>query len=412
MKIWLVNEGENLPGDDNNPRLQRMGLLAYVMADHGVDVTWWQSTYNHYQKKFRYDEDKDIQLGEKFEMKLIHSIGYKKNVCVRRMVHETITARKFYRKAEEMLERPDVMVVAMPTIIQTSYAVKFAKKNNIPIVVDVRDLNPDVFTAPFKGIFKAAVSVGIVPLKYMLSKALKHADGIVGTTQQYLDWALNYAKRPQGSNDEVFFVSYKDTGVKPKATEKKWRDYDFTGKIVCCFFGQFGKLVDFDTIIDCVRKYKDAGNFDYIFLLCGTGEKLEYYQEKAKDLDNVVLPGWVNKDDIAAIGSISDVGLMAYKPNDNFEKQMPNKFSEYLSLGLVIGLQPTGVMKDLINSKQCGFSYSDVDSLKSALNALKEDPYNLEEMKKKSRTVFENSFSSDVEYLRYMKYVEKIGGKK
>ena len=26
LKVWLVNEGENLPGDDNNPRLQRMGF--------------------------------------------------------------------------------------------------------------------------------------------------------------------------------------------------------------------------------------------------------------------------------------------------------------------------------------------------------------------------------------------------
>ena len=69
LKVWLVNEGENLPGDDNNPRLQRMGLLAYELEKLGPKVTWWQSTFNHYQKKFRYHEDKDIELTENLEMK-------------------------------------------------------------------------------------------------------------------------------------------------------------------------------------------------------------------------------------------------------------------------------------------------------------------------------------------------------
>lgn len=410
MYIWLINDAENLPGDDDNPRLQRMGLLAYVMAENGENIVWWQSTFNHYQKKFRYKKDQNIQLSENFEMKLIHSIGYSKNVSIRRMLHESIEARKFYKMAGKMSDKPEVMVVAMPTIIEAWYAVKFARKNNIPIVVDIRDLNPDVFTAPFKGIMKKIVSIGIIPLKLILSKTLKNANGIVGTTQPYLEWALKYAGRKQGPNDAVFFVSYKDTGRKPRAAQKKWRDYDFSGKIVCCFFGQFGSLVDFDTVIQCAELCQNEGIRDYIFLLCGTGEKLEYYQEKAAGLDNVILPGWVNKDDIASIGSIADIGLMAYKPNENFEKQMPNKFSEYLSLGLAIGLQPTGVMEDIVLQEECGFLYKNAADLLESLKDLKERPDRLEMMKNNSRKVYENSFSADVEYLRYMKYVEKIGG--
>ena len=38
IKVWLVNEGENLPEDDNNPRLQRMGLLAYEVEKLGAEV--------------------------------------------------------------------------------------------------------------------------------------------------------------------------------------------------------------------------------------------------------------------------------------------------------------------------------------------------------------------------------------
>ena len=63
-KVWLVNEGENLPGDDNNPRLQRMGLLAFELEKLGTKVIWWQSTFNHYQKKFRYHEDKLLSAAD------------------------------------------------------------------------------------------------------------------------------------------------------------------------------------------------------------------------------------------------------------------------------------------------------------------------------------------------------------
>ena len=72
MKVWLINEGENLPGDDNNPRLQRMGLLAYELSKfEGVEVVWWQSTFNHYQKKFRCHDDKTVQLKDNLHLFLI-----------------------------------------------------------------------------------------------------------------------------------------------------------------------------------------------------------------------------------------------------------------------------------------------------------------------------------------------------
>ena len=88
MKVWLINEGENLPGDDNNPRLQRMGLLAYELSKfEGVEVVWWQSTFNHYQKKFRCHEDKTVQLKDNLKLIMLHAYGYSKNVSLRRMAH-------------------------------------------------------------------------------------------------------------------------------------------------------------------------------------------------------------------------------------------------------------------------------------------------------------------------------------
>ena len=413
ISIWLVNEGENLPGDDNNPRLQRMGLLAYQLDKLGVKVTWWQSTFNHYQKKFRYHEDKEIKLTDNLTMKLIHSCGYKKNVCVKRLLHEWKTAKRFY-EAARFENPPDIVVSAMPTVAQAHFSVKYGRKYKVPVIVDLRDLNPDVFVSPFSGIMRKVVSVGIIPLKQMLGNALMHADGLVGTTVPYLNWGLNYAKRERFRNDRVFYVSYPDNGIVTALSENsRWREFENYPGIICCFFGQFGQLVDFDTIIEAAEMCQ-KNNTDVQFLLCGKGELLEHYEEivRSKGLTNVKLPGWVNQTDIAEIGFLSDVGLMAYKKNDNFDMQMPNKFSEYLSLELAIMLQPTGVMLDVINNNKCGIHYENSGELYAALVKLINDRDLMKTMKHNSRTLFEREFSVENVYKNFGKYIIDLAKEK
>lgn len=412
-KIWLINEGENLPGDDNNPRLQRMGLLAYEISKlEGTEIVWWQSTFNHYQKKFRCHEDKTAQLKDNLKLIMLHSYGYSKNVCLRRLVHEWKTAHAFYVQAEHH-ELPDVMVSAMPTVAQAHYVVKFARKHHIPVIVDLRDLNPDVFVSPFSGLTRKLVALGIKPLQWMLGNALKHATGLVGTTEPYLNWGLKYARRARSDNDRVFFVSYSDGGMLSNLSrDSKWAKYQGYEGFVCCYFGQFGKLMDFDTVIDAAELCQKNG-VKALFLLCGAGETLEHCRSRVKErgLTNVELPGWVNKSDIAEIGYVSDAGLMAYQNDDNFNMQMPNKFSEYLALGLAILLQPTGVMEKVIADNQCGIRYDNAKDLYEAVKALAEDKEKLDLYKKNSRLLFERAFSVEKIYREYGEYIIKIGKK-
>lgn len=130
-----------------------------------------------------------------------------------------------------------------------------------------------------------------------------------------------------------------------------------------------------------------------------------------RGLDNVVLPGWVNKTDIADIGYISDAGLMAYKNNDNFNMQMPNKFSEYLSLGLAILLQPSGVMEKVITDNDCGLRYETAEDLFDVVRELSKNKEMLERFKKNSRDLFEREFSVDKVYKEYGEYIIKNGQK-
>lgn len=407
MRIWLINDGENLPVDGKNPRLQRMGLLAYKLGEKGVDVTWWQSTLNHYKKEYRAHEDTDVALNEHVLLKMIHcSIGYKKNVSVRRLRHQWQMGKKFYKAALKE-EKPDLILCCMPTLEFLHFAVKYARKNKVPYIVDVRDLNPDVFLSPFHGIMRSIVSLGIKPMQWSLTNGLKGAIGIAATSEPYLEWALNYAKRGMLDNDRVFYVAYPDCEL-PSAlsSESRWAKYEGHTGLLCCFFGQFGKLVDYETILKAAELAKKE-ELDVKFLLCGNGEMLEHYQNvvKEKGLTNVDIPGWVNQTDIRDIGYVSDLGLMAYYPNEAFNMQMPNKFSEYLALGLGIALQPIGVMKKKIEEYSCGFHYENEDELVRQLKYFLAHPSELETVKKNSRNLFEKHFASSVVNEKYANYL-------
>lgn len=407
MRIWLINDGENLPVDGKNPRLQRMGLLAKMLASKNVEVTWWQSTFNHYRKEYRFNEDKDVQIEKRLLLKMLHSgIGYSKNVSVRRLVHQWHMGKKFYDAACKEI-KPDLILCCMPTLEFLHFAVKYAKKNNIPYIVDVRDLNPDVFLQPFHGVLRSAVKIGIKPMQWSLTKGLKGAKGLAATSEPYMEWALKYARRMKTENDNVFYVAYPDCNVPSSLSEdSRWKKYEGRTGLLCSFFGQFGKLVDYETIIRTAEICKDK-NLDVKFLLCGNGELLEHYQNvvKEKHLENVEIPGWVNQTDISDIGFISDIGLMAYYPNEAFNMQMPNKFSEYLALGLAIALQPVGIMREKIEQNQCGFHYETEQQLYEQLKYLVEHPAELATMKKNSRKLFEQAFSSSVVNEEYANYL-------
>lgn len=411
MKVWLIKDSEVLPIDEGNQRMARMALIADKLAQSGDKVVWWTSSFSHFAKKLRKYENEKVRVYGDYFIYFLKTNGYKKNVSIKRLIHNWRIANEFYSFASHE-DLPDIIVVDLPTISFVYKAIRFGRKHNIPVIVDVRDLNPDVFPDAFEGIKKWIVQIGIIPLKLMLKTAMRRATGIVGTTQPYLEYGLRYASRKQSENDRVFFVAYPESIETPKAESiEKWKNFHLEGKNVLCFFGQFGSMVDIETVIETARKAKSNG-INVLFVLCGTGERIEEYKEKARDLDNVLFPGWVNSDDIKALGSLATAGLMAYKSSKNYELQMPNKFSEYLSMGLVILLQPDGIMKDVIEDNKCGYTYKTADDLLRAIMRLIEDKDATAEMKQNSRKLYEEEFCADVVYKKYVDYIHMMGEKK
>ena len=147
------------------------------------------------------------------------------------------------------------------------------------------------------------------------------------------------------------------------------------------------------------------------YVICGMGEKLETYKQILNGADNVIFPGWVDRKQICALGRISSIGLLSYRKNKNFEWSMPNKFCEYLALGLAVVVEPTGMMADLAAEHKIGFRYDNERELAEKLLYLADHRYESPGMKKRARELYEQQFKADVVYGRMVADIRRIIGK-
>lgn len=410
LNVWLIKEGEALPTDNGEQRLLRMGLIGEEFNRIGANILWYASTFDHNLKKFRYNHTVELSVNDHYSVCLLHGRNYEKNLSLGRILHFADERKQFGRLAETK-EKPDVILASMPNIDLALAAVKYGKKHSVPVFVDVRDMWPELYEDYFPK-FKTLVHYAIIPFKKQLSWTLKNATGIFATSDRFLDWALGYAGREKGSKDNYYYVSYPDTNVELNQEDfQYWYNMGLSEEdTICCFFGQFGHAVNLEPVMYAALETAKT-NPKIKYVICGMGEKLETYKQILNGADNVFFPGWVDRRQICALGKISSVGLLSYRKNKNFEWSMPNKFCEYLALGLAVVVEPTGMMADLAEEHKIGFRYDDEHELAEKLLYLAEHKDEIHEMKERARKLYEQQFKADVVYYRMVRDIRKILGK-
>ena len=64
-----------------------------------------------------------------------------------------------------------------------------------------------------------------------------------------------------------------------------------------------------DVIIEVARRLQNYKKKRFKFVLCGTGDNLEKYKQKARGCTNIIFPGWVGEAEIWTLLKKSSVGL-------------------------------------------------------------------------------------------------------
>ena len=411
MKIWLVTIGEPIFHPNNKLRLHRTGILSKFILENrkDIDVIWWTSTFNHFTKEQMFEKTTDNKVGVNLKMIAINGGGYKKNVSIDR-VNDHAKINEIFKKYILIEDKPDIIVASFPTIGLCESALIFAKKNNIPILIDYRDLWPEVYIDLIPKQFKFIGKFLFYPLIRKVDNIFKNATGIIGVTDSFLTIGLNKAKRKKNQFDSVFPLGY----LKNQFDEKELGNANvYWDKILSkhpklrvCFFGAIGYQSDWDTILSCIAMAHNL-SLPVEFVICGSGDKLNDLINRTQEFHNVIFPGFVSASQISSLMQKSDFGLCAFLAKENYLNAIPGKSIEYMSGGLpILNSLKDSELGCLISKHKIGFNYDNAESLLSILRSAIENKFDVLKLKENSSNIYKNYFDSNAVYKSYLGHIE------
>lgn len=389
-KVWIVAPFSSIGTVGVRNRFQ---YLANKLYNEGIDVTLFTSDFSHGKKEYIAN---DIIEKYPYKVKLIHEPGYKKNVSIKR----ALSHKKFgsnLRKEINKMEKPDVIYAAYPTMSASYVAGKYAKRNNIPFIIDVQDTWPESISSAID-IEKPVVKILMWPFTKFANKIYRMADVVFGVSETYVQRANVKGTKCKefipvyiGAELEKFDnVNCDEYGIN-KNQDDTWITY----------IGTLSHSYDIDTAIEAFAKLKEYENIKLNIL--GSGPDVEKLVRLAKELDvygkNVYFRGFMKYEKMVAFLKKSDIALNALTAGS--KGTITNKLGDYVSAGLPIlnSCQEKEVI-DLVNNKELGINYmpGDVSSLKNAILKMIEGKEEMEKYSRNSRLFAEKYFDRKESY--------------
>ncbi|MBF0424572.1 MAG: glycosyltransferase [Magnetococcales bacterium] len=415
MRIWLITVGEPLPTDGPNERFHRCGILAQRMAASGHQVVWWSSDFDHVRKKHRFNALHRQQVNPNLLLILLHGRGYQRNVSLDRLRDHQEMAEQFARMANDETP-PDIVVSSLPTLELCAEAVAYGRRQKVPVLLDIRDLWPDVFEEVLPGWLQPVGKVVFHSFRRLARNACRDASGLIGITEPFLGWGLDHAGRSRREEDAVFPHGYRKQHFTPEEWAEGlafWQNLGIADNrfFILCFFGAFGRQFDLATVIKAGQLIEEGGFGDKVrIVLCGAGDNLNTYKTMAKGVPALVLPGWVNAVQIATLMSISQAGLAPYRNVANFVGNLPNKPIEYMSAGLPIFSCLRGHLQEILARHEIGFMYEEgqPESLVTLIRRFIDNRQPLEPCSHRALACFTKEYDAEQVYQNYEAHLEGV----
>ncbi|MDQ0567348.1 glycosyltransferase involved in cell wall biosynthesis [Qipengyuania citrea] len=379
----------------------RTGLMAEYFLSEGWDVQWWTSDFDHYEARVRGFGTQAVDVRPRYKIQYLESRGYSNTRSIKRLWSDAEIALKFAREARAARDLPDVIIASMPSIDLAFESVRFGRELGVPVVIDIRDLHPDIFVDTAAFLLKPIVRVATLPMRLKLAAALRGASAIWGNTDAFIDWGCRVARRDRGPDDATFPIAYEPIVLNERDEVRANAIWD-TKNVFCptqfniVFFGALSQSFDFEPVFDAAKRL-DALNTNHRFYFFGRGIQEPAVERHCNGSSNSCFLGWAHAKELQTAMARSHIGLAPYHSIPNYISNLPNKPAEYLSggLGIATSLQ-TGSLCEVLNANGAGFSYSSGAELADKLANLDNDRVALAKMQLAARSTFAARFDRQI----------------
>ena len=412
MIIWNVTLYEPLPVNGDGVRLMRSGLLSNALSNSGHDIELWLPGFEHVHHYHFRSKSQREKLSENYYIQYISGCGYKKDTSPKRFIHNQQIAKEFYRLARERETLPDLILTQIPALELAESVAKFANQFSIPLIVDIRDLWPDVYQRFFPSSINFLYKLIFFKEIQRASRVLKRATCITAVSKEFLDWGIAYADRDQSEWDKVFHIGY------PGQTFKELSACEITHisrkygidpqKLIFFFAGTFCDSYDLETVFKSAEIIRKNGYTNAHIIIAGEGKEQNRVQKICNHLENMTYVGWLDANELKQFLSLAHVGLAPYSANALMS--LPNKPFEYMAASLPTLNSLKGELEKIINKKKIGLNYraGDADSLSDAIMRICDDRELLKELGNNGRQLFNHKFNSEKIYSDFVKHIEVV----
>ncbi|EOU1918144.1 glycosyltransferase WbuB [Clostridium perfringens] len=359
--ILMVTHFTQIPREAGNGRF----LYLLNMFDYDkVQVELVTTDFSHRTKEKR----EKIYENLKYKLTYVEELGYKKNVSIKRFFSHYIFARNL---REYLLKRkkPDIIYCSIPSIDAAYYVTKYAKKNNIKLIIDIQDLWPEAF----KMVLNIPIISDIIfyPMNKKANFVYKNADEIIGVSETYVNRALKVNKKVE-KGLSVFLgtdLNYFDSLIK---SSKKYNNFTIV------YVGTLGHSYNIKLIIDALEQVRLKHNKNINFLIMGDGPLKNEFQSYSKNKNlQIEFTGRLKYEDM--VSRLKKCHLAVNPIIDGSAGSIINKVGDYAAAGLpVINTQDCKEYKRLIEKYNIGFSFlnNDIAGISDKIFELYND-YNL-----------------------------------
>jgi len=411
MNVWILQTGEPLHCDEESARPMRAINLSNKLTDAGHNVVLWSSSFYHQKKRHRSRRYAVHKISRRLEIRLIHSLGYKKHIGIVRVIDHAHLAWNLRAALKKEKTIPDVAFVGYPPIEASAIMSNWLKNKGVPTILDVKDLWPSIFVDVFPRVLRPFARFLLYPYFVLAKKTMKEVDGISTMSQGFLDWCLNFSNRYPSENDRVFRLTTlsMDLEFKKSCAERLyWDKMGVTSDDAnIIFVGTFSTAFDFEQVYIAAKLVKDCH-----FILCGHGPCLSRTKDMMRDLPNVIFPGWIDASQLKSLSGISIATLAPYKNVENFTLNIPNKIVDSLMFGLPILSPLKGEVKSLISDNKVGFTYDDKNTLASCIQTLVADSKLHGEMSINAKNLYKDKFEFNKVYDGLVNHLESMAAGK